>query len=157
MRVIAVYYIFLQNTKKSILTVLLDCTAEFSLESMTWTKITHHKYKDFSNGGELITGTNEEIFHIGSIDPESGKKSKAIFEYTGNGWTKWPNELPVEESAYNAWGVMRIGEEFCWNATNMTKFLTFDDGYIWDINDVCNYTQFYSHLFQTNASKCEKH
>ena len=82
-------------------------------------------------GGDIIKGSNDKLYYIGGYDAITKNKSKLIYEYSNTKWSKWPNELMnVDEDALNAWGVMEIGQEFCADKKNITKAISYKEGWI---------------------------
>ena len=100
--------------------MLSNCTIAFDSSNNKWHKVNDHK---LGPGGELIKGTNK-LYYMGGIDINTGKKSKAIYEYEGKyGWKKWKQELPVPKDMRNSWSMMEIGSKFCNGSKNMTHTL----------------------------------
>ena len=118
-----------QHKEKYIITMLSNCTAEFSLESGNWRLITTDDNK-MGVGGDLIKGADEKLYYMGGIHITSGNKSKEIFEFQETSWSKWPKELNVDVEALNAWGVMEIGPKFCSNRTTLTKAISYEEGWV---------------------------
>ena len=107
------------------MTILFKCTAEFSLNTMKWSKVSS---EELGPGGDIIRGGENRttIYYIGGIDFPTGNKSKSIYEYNRNsGWYKWDKELPVETEARPAWAVMEVAPGFCRTEQNITKSTSF--------------------------------
>lgn len=112
-----------------IIAILSACTVEFSLENLQWRKL-NDDIGEIGPAGDIIRGNNDKLYYIGGIELISGHKSKAIYELIGNDWYKWPNELIIPEEALDAWGVMELGHEYCSNKTNVTKAISYEEGWL---------------------------
>ena len=118
--------------KIKIIIILLDCTAKFLLETKKWSKVGDSP-KDMGPGGDIIKGKDHTLYYIGGVDVTTRKKSRAIFEFSDTGWYHWPNELIVDDDALNAWGVTELGSNFCANKTNVTKAVSYEEGWVLNV------------------------
>lgn len=97
-----------------------------------WTKLVDNGRK-MGPGGEILKGQDEKLYYIGGIAAQSMNKSKAIYELSDSGWNEWPDELLVDKGSLNAWDVTNIGSDFCTNKTNITKAISYEEG--WTLQD----------------------
>ena len=112
------------------MTVLFDCTAEFSMDTLTWKKVDDSAL-EMGIGGHLIKGQENKLYYLGGFNPTTGNKSKMIFEYQSPGhWYQWPHQLNIDSDALNAWDVMELGPNFCGDKPNMTKAVSYEKGWI---------------------------
>ena len=131
------------------MTILSECTAVFSLDTLEWSKV-NEDIREMGPGGELIQGQDNKLYYIGGYDTPSRNKSKAIYEFSDPGWHKWPSELMVDKYALDAWDVTAVGRDFCAHQPNITKAVSYEEGWVLkqpNIRGIC-----VKNLFEGNST-----